>query len=213
MPNGGHVGENAELYALGTLSELERARVDEHVRTCDPCAQRVGEAEETALRLIDAAKMPAIPLPAVRFASRARLPAWMAPAAAAFVAGFIVTGLWSQRDRAADDAARSTTQAAQRAMLAGHFSHAPFVAREPDAPAAKVVYAREGGWLYVIAAAGPQALDVAVERDGTRTTVASLAAGDTTRSVFIGGIGRVRAVELVARGRPIAVARIVYAGR
>ena len=131
MPNGGHVGENAELYALGTLSELERARVDEHVRTCDPCAQRVGEAEETALRLIDAAKMPAIPLPAVGFASRARLPAWMAPAAAAFVAGFIVTGLWAQRDRAADDAARSTTQAAQRAMLAGHFAHAPFVAREP----------------------------------------------------------------------------------
>ena len=56
---GMHVDENAELYALGTLSDTDRAAVDAHVATCASCAQRVGEAEETVAAL--SARQTAVP--------------------------------------------------------------------------------------------------------------------------------------------------------
>ena len=48
-----HVNEDAELYVLGALGDLESARVERHVRVCEECAARVGEASATILRLIE----------------------------------------------------------------------------------------------------------------------------------------------------------------
>jgi len=39
-----HIDEMAELYALGSLEDLERARVERHVETCEACAVRLDEA-------------------------------------------------------------------------------------------------------------------------------------------------------------------------
>ena len=49
-----HIGENAELYALGELDELEAARVERHARTCAACSSRLGDAEATVLQLVEA---------------------------------------------------------------------------------------------------------------------------------------------------------------
>ncbi|MEO7202253.1 MAG: zf-HC2 domain-containing protein, partial [Candidatus Tumulicola sp.] len=40
-----HVEDRAALYALGALSDDERAEVDAHLRECSACAQAIGEAE------------------------------------------------------------------------------------------------------------------------------------------------------------------------
>jgi anti-sigma factor RsiW len=209
-----HIGENAELYALGELNELERMRVERHAGSCADCSARLGEAEATLLRLIESGKMPdSLALDRrTRYAQRANAPAWIAGVAAAFLLGLLPWGITSLRERATIDSAHQA-QLAMHAMLAGHFLHAPFAARAPGAPAAKVVYAREGGWLYVIAAPGSDPLSVVVIAGGKRATVASLPAATVVRSVFINQPTPVEAVELVDRGTPIAVAHIVYAAR
>jgi hypothetical protein len=214
MLDDGHLGESAELYALGTLGDIERARVERHVRTCDGCAKRLGDAETTVLGLIEAdASQPAMPrgrTPA--FTSRA--PWWIgAVAAAAFVAGLLPWGFASLRERPASRVAQDGQQVALTAMLAGHFAHAAFVSGAPGAPAAKVIYAREGGWLYVIVAPGSETLDVRVARNGKRAIVGSIAGSGATRSAFVSGIGRVDVVELLDRGVLVAYARVVYATR
>ena len=52
-----HIDQEAELYALGMLDDDERARVDEHLTTCEACTVRVGEAESAVAALIDSTQV------------------------------------------------------------------------------------------------------------------------------------------------------------
>lgn len=203
-----HLGDAAELYALGSLGELERIRVERHVQTCDACAARVGEAESTVLALIEShvpagatapGRVPAFVRPA-----RGAVGAVVAAAVAAAIVAFSATTLY---DRSARD---DRVQTVASAMLAGHFAHAPFVAKQAGAPAAKVVYALEGGWLYVLVAPGPEPLTVTVLQGARRRHVATLPRSDGVRSAFAEVSGRVDLVELVDRGVTIASAHPVY---
>ena len=211
-PNG-HLGETAQLYALGELSELERARADAHAAQCAACARELGDAEAAVLRLIEAGEVPAT-RPAeldrrVRFVSPG-IPAraWMA-VAAAFLIGLIPWAFTTFGNRG-EQVALDTQRQATDAMLAGHFMHAPFVAVAPGAPAGKVVYAREGGWYYAIIAAGdePVVFDV-VMADGTVVAM-PVPASKTTRSVFLREPGRAKEARLLGRGGEIASARLVF---
>jgi hypothetical protein len=104
----------------------------------------------------------------------------------------------------------SPDRQAATAMLAGHFGHAPLRALKAGAPIAKVVYPREGGWLYVIVAPGATELDVAVAARGRRQRIASLRPSETTRTLFLHYPGRVDEVELLQAGAPVARAHVVY---
>jgi hypothetical protein len=207
-----HVGELAELYALGDLSVAERERITSHARECPQCAQRLGEAEATVLRLIEsdtAAEASVTPLRRVRFGSSN----WAAVAAiaAAFLLGLLPWGVQTLRERPSTPL-RMTTEAnrlAMSAMLAGHFLHAPLVPLAANAPAGKVIYAREGGWIYVIVAAGSAPLDIDTVSGGTRTPVATLEASAQTRAAFVRTAAAIQAVELLQGSTPIAQARIV----
>jgi len=44
-------------FALDAVDDLERARFDRHLATCDSCAQEVAELRETATRLADATEV------------------------------------------------------------------------------------------------------------------------------------------------------------
>jgi hypothetical protein len=212
MPNSEHLGELAELYALGTLGDLDRVRVERHLRTCAACSARVGEAESTVLQLMqtDAAAPPALPPRALTFTVPSRrAPEWIAAVAAAFLIGLIPWGVTLTRERgAAADA--GTQRQASAAMLAGHFAHVPFRPRTPSAPAAKAIYPREGGWLYVIVGPGKDALDIAVVRGARRTTVATVAAATETRAVFVAVRDRIDGVLLLDGDAAVASARIAY---
>jgi hypothetical protein len=206
-----HVGERAELYALGQLDALDIGRVERHARACDACAKRLGEAEAAVLELIEGGDVPAARPEALDRRMRFVRPpaptaAWIGAVAAAFVIGLLP---WSvaMTHRPAPPA---SSQGAIDAMLAGHFTHAPLVALRADAPPAKVIYAREGGWIYVLAGPGSAALDVATVTNGSTSVVASLAPSAQARAVFARFDGRAGAVVLLDRGTPVARAQLAY---
>lgn len=207
-----HIGENAELYALGYLDELESRRVEQHVRTCDSCAKRLGEAEATVLRLIESGDVVSEP-PAeldrrVRFSHQPQR-AWIAAVAAAFLIGLLPWGITTMRQ--SEVGPSSNQQLAMNAMLAGHFLHAPAAALVPGAPQAKVIYPREGGWLYVLVGAASRPIDVVAITGSQRKTIASIPPGPATRSAFVEIPQRVSSVQLLEGNTPVASARIVYA--
>jgi len=206
-----HIGESADLYALGHLDDRETARIERHARDCDLCAARLGEAEAAVLLLIESGGVPAArPASLDRRMRFARPPsataAWIGAVAAAFAIGLLP---WSIVMTHRPPEAPSQ-QAAIDAMLAGHFAHAPLAGLRPGAPSAKVIYAREGGWIYVLVAPGSAPLDVATVSGGTTTTARSLPASAQTRSAFVRTAGRADAVVLLDQGTPVARARLVY---
>ncbi len=207
-----HIGENAELYALGYLDELEASRAERHARTCDACAKRLGDAEAAVLRLIEsgdvASETPAELDRRIRFAKRPPL-AWISTVAAAFLIGLLPWGVTTLRH--SNEQVSSNQQLAMNAMLAGHFLHTPVAPLVPNAPNAKVIYPREGGWLYVLVGPSNQSLDVVAITGNQRMTIASIAPGTETRATFVPIAQRVNTVQLIENGAPIGAARIVYA--
>ncbi|MGP6156015.1 MAG: RskA family anti-sigma factor [Vulcanimicrobiaceae bacterium] len=57
-----HIGELAELYALGALEPQERADIDAHAASCPRCARALGEAE-TAVAALDEVFVPRVEPP------------------------------------------------------------------------------------------------------------------------------------------------------
>jgi anti-sigma factor RsiW len=185
MTSPDHVGELAELYALGTLDDRERALVDAHVLTCDACAARVGEAEAAVVRLVDERS----PSPALdrRMRGTFARPAawrWTAPlVAAAFVLGLLPSiAMWS--GTFGGNAFSSDQQQAVRAMVGSHFLHAPFVALTGDAPKAKVIYGRTGDWRFVVAQTA-RPYDVAVVFNGQTVSLGKLHVSGNAAELFI----------------------------
>jgi len=133
-----HIGDSAELYAAGVLDAGERASVDAHIERCPACLRRVGEAEETVLAL--ERELTAEPLygagKPLALSRRGVAPWWVAvAAAAALIAGVLIPRATPRND------------APTLAMIQSHFSHAQFGG---SGPAAKVLYARDRSWYYVI---------------------------------------------------------------
>ncbi len=138
MDRSEHIGESAELYAVGALDPAGHAAVEAHIAHCAQCLRRVGEAEETVLALeranaVHAARRDAR---APRRLTRQAV-AWLIPltAAAAFILGLLFPRPVPQHD------------VATLAMIGSHFSHAQF---SGHGSAAKVIYARDRSWYYVI---------------------------------------------------------------
>lgn len=165
-----HIGENAELYAIGSLDDMERRRVEAHVANCADCLRRLGQAEETVLGL--ESETPEVPLPGNARAPEFRtyrVPRWWLGAvavAAAFIIGFLLPR----------PGAPPANGAAQIAMVHSHFNHSQFEGR---GPLAKVLYARDRSWYYVViegshtytvsgvSPSGTISLGTTVPRDGT----------------------------------------------
>ncbi|HEY2554778.1 MAG TPA: zf-HC2 domain-containing protein [Candidatus Cybelea sp.] len=187
MDSSGHIGEAAELYALGALDEHEQAEVEAHVARCAACLRRVGEAEETLLALergskaIDPPRSRANVLPMAR--PRTAFAWWMPAAiAAAFVLGLLLPRAVSQPG------------AATLAMINSHFSHAQF---SGNGPPAKVIYARDRSWYYVIVS-GSRRFDVYGVRGTQATRLGTTAARGETSELFIQRPGAFARVELRA---------------
>lgn len=147
-----HIDELAELYALGVLDDGERASVDAHVRSCELCAKRIGEAEALIADTIEDREPRSSLDVRIRqaFAPRARIaPRWGALVAAAFIIGLLPGLIFAALNRPA--APFADRDRAIAAMVNGHFLHAQFTALAPDAPKAKVLYGRTAPWRYFVA--------------------------------------------------------------
>ncbi|HEV2261536.1 MAG TPA: zf-HC2 domain-containing protein [Candidatus Rubrimentiphilum sp.] len=183
-----HIDELAELYALGSLDDLERRQVDAHVRSCDECAARLGAAEKIVSELILVRDAPSAQLDR-RVAASLQKPALNAPryfyplAAAMLVIAILpstILGL-KYRDAVAFQAQQA---AAQHAMVNSHFVHAPFTPVTPDGPHAKVISARDGSWFYVVADTD-KPLNVAVQTPGSLKMLGTLAVNGGEGSLFV----------------------------
>jgi Putative zinc-finger len=145
-----HIGELAELHALGLLDEDERAQVEAHVAGCAVCRRRVGEAEETILALesgVTAQTPPRMRELHLTAPHQSRVPR-LVQLGAALAAG-LVLGVLSMfaASRHAQD-----LQPALVAMVQSHFEHAQFApVGTGAAPSAKAIYARNRSWVFVIA--------------------------------------------------------------
>ena len=215
MPNGEHLGDEIELYALGALEDAERERIDAHAGQCDECASRLGRAEATVTQMIDAtlapaaaprtmiARIPAAPVVAgpphpLRGIWR-RSATWSVAAAAAFAlaaAGFGRQNAQLRSDLVDDGAAF-------HAMIDSHFSHAQFLSPDGAPLAAKVVYERHGGWYEVLAHGIDPHSRIVVVR-GTTSTVypGAFAMRDDVLTLALPALGAVTEFRLLdSRGR------------
>jgi anti-sigma factor RsiW len=200
-----HLEEEAELYALGALSDAERAAAEEHIAQCDACARRVGQAEETLAELVRPQAPPAQLDRRVHavFARRSSARAFYPLAAAALIVALLPGAFFWQRDRdlRASDA---VNRQAVAAMIGSHFLHAQFVKVAADAPAAKAIFARDGAWVYVIAV---------TDRDLT-LNAGSRALGKLTgtgneRALFVEHPSATRSLVLMDGSRVLARAAVV----
>ena len=188
-----HIGELAELYAVGALDASERAAVDAHIAACMPCLRRVGEAEETLLAL-ERGEL-AEPTPQeldarMRFhAPRARRYAALAMAAAAGLAIGILTMLPGYlRPQVPQDALV--------AMIDSHFNHAQFApVATHGATGAKVIYARDRSWLFILAD-GSERYSVYAVNGGVATRLGELHPQGPTSSLYVAHAPMADAIEL-----------------
>jgi anti-sigma factor RsiW len=202
-----HIGEDAELYALGALNADEVRAVDEHVRACDECAARLGEAEKTVSAAIVPSQPPASVDRRMRAAFRAPLP-WrrIAPLlAASFLVGLLpfIAGLPGQH-------ASSQHDLAVAALVSSHFAHVPFTAVAAGAPKAKLLYGRGAKSWRLIVAQTAHAYRVRAIVDGREVEIGTLQIGGESGELFVPQT-RARIFELYDGSREIS--RSVIPGR
>jgi hypothetical protein len=151
-----HIDQEAELYALGMLEDDERARIDEHLLTCETCTALVGNAEATVAALIDSTQE--------RHRSQRRTTWWPLAVAAAFA--IAAAGLLGQN--AVMRGALSNDGTLIATMVDSHFDHTQFRAPGGAEIPAKVIYERHGKWYEILADGTPDWRVFSVRPDGTR---------------------------------------------
>ncbi len=231
QPDRGHLGELAELYALGMLEPLERAQVEDHAAQCTTCTRALGVAESTVAALDDAfvpqleppdrlqARIAAsaaavVPLVSRRASRRAawRAPAFAAAAAAVLLAAGIGGGEYVERSGNARQAAHDSAILAT--IATSHFNHVTFTTRAAGVPVSKALYARDGAWFYVVIAGSAcdcrvVARSAAGERDLGQPEVRGSSA-----ALFVRDIPRPTSLALVdPSGRTLADATLAYSAR
>jgi len=234
-----HVGEDAELYALGMLDAHAARAVDEHLVACADCRARVSEGVAVAAsfaatlpqatpssalgrRIADVAHESRV-VPAdrriagvtarsatTRFRPRPSLativPSALAAVLALAFAGVTVQSVALRERQSADDRALD-------AIVHSHFKHVSATPAAPGGPAAKILYAADGAWIYVIVESAREgtlhALDatngIAHERD-----LGTLVGTDGMASLLVRPHVRVREIVIERDGTEIARATLAY---
>jgi len=187
MPANEHIGEAAELYAAGQLDPAEIAAIEAHAAGCEACLRRLGEAEETVLALERVSAPVAIPVASnvLQFPRRGLSPWWFVPAMAA---ALLVGILWPR--------AQPQYNVATLAMVNGHFSHAQFAG---TGPRAKVLYARDRSWYYVIVA-GSERYDVYGVAGSDRISLGTTTPSGSTSELFVRSKLRFDKLQLQGNG-------------
>jgi hypothetical protein len=200
-----HIGDDAESYALGLLEPERRAEIDAHVASCRICLRLLGEAEETAAAL--ATTLP--PAASTRRSARPTLRSGLAGIALA--AALVLALAASLYQNALLRGEVGNERLAVATLVHSHFLHVTMtVAPGNGALAAKVVYARDGSWLYVLADKADATLDVEADIAGRPWSGGRLNAEGDTATALLRPPGRPSAVRLTYAGRTVAVAKLAY---
>jgi anti-sigma factor RsiW len=211
-----HLGESAELYPLGILDDNAAREVERHIALCSECAQRVAQAETVAASL--AAALPlATPSPALnrrlRESTQPHLGARKMRAnvlrfaiAAAFVITFLGLGLQTlllRQRLAAEDVAFVS-------VVHSHFNHVSMSPESANPVAAKILYARDGSWVYVIADKPGGPLHAIAHTAGGVADLGELLSTGETAALLVHPRERIRSIVLQRAGTNVASAKLVY---
>lgn len=215
----GHIDESAELYALGILDETEIAAVEHHASSCSMCAQRLREAEAAVTAIAELEpRRPAPRALATRLdRSLSNQPArrgwnWqalLAGVAAAFVLAVAPFGYVLNQNRAMHAMMANDDRALAR-LAGGQFNHVAFAPRAQGAPPAKVLYARNGSWYYVIVRNPRPDMQIAYEHDGTMEMLGRVGMRGDTGTLYLPVDHKMDELALVERGAVIADAHLAY---
>ncbi len=215
-----HLGDEAELYPLGVLDDDAARDVERHIAGCTVCAERVTAAQDVATSL--AASLPAAEPSSelgrrIGESARPRLQT-VAPTrawdlrglaiAAVFALAFLVAG-WQAlalRGRvAADDLALVT-------VVHSHFNHVSTSPQSANPVAAKILYARDGSWLYIIADRPGGTLRALGRTAAGTLDLGVLAGSDQAATLLVRPSTRITSVTLQRDGTAVASAKLVYGG-
>jgi len=210
-----HIGDDAELYALGLLEPAQRAGIDAHLASCDACLRLVGEAEESAAVLAAALPQarPSANLDARMLGLRPRTQrTFTARLAALAVAAALLLAFglsWYQNDVLRGKL--RTEELATVSLVHSHFLHVTMhAATSAGSLAAKVVYARDGAWLYILVDRPGGAVDVTATIAGKPWSAGRAINDGDTAALFVHPPGRPSSVQLTRDGRSVASAVLAY---
>jgi hypothetical protein len=211
-----HLGEDAELYPLGILDDDATRNVERHVASCSECAERVAQAQAVTASL--AAALPlATPSPALerrlresarpqRSANKPRANLFPFALAAAFALAFLGLG-WQQvvlRGRLQSEDVALVT------MVHSHFNHVSMNPQSANPIAAKILYARDGSWIYIIADKPGGSLDAIARTAAGVTDLGALLSTGETATLLVHPRERIRSIVLQRAGTTVASAKLTY---
>jgi hypothetical protein len=213
---GAHLGDDAELYPLGALDDGAARRVERHIAGCAPCAARVADAQFTAASLgsaLPAAAPPAalaqrlrnsLGVPAAARAARWDLRALaLAAALALALAGLAWQSVSLRAQRASQAAAFAT-------IVHSHFRHVTMEVRAPAPFGAKVLYAPDGSWIYVIADRPPAALRAFARTAGGEIDLGPLERDGSVQTLLARPPARISTIDLRDGAATVASATLAY---
>ncbi len=220
--NHDHIGDRAELYALGALDPGENATIETHLRQCSSCARIVGSAERDVAfiasretrrnappeligrieRKLDVKQSEHL-LPAGRHAWR--LPAALA---AALIIGLLPSAYFWSEYRMLHGAMLAQNAAMERLASTAHRT-AAFQAT-PGTSRAEVMYGTDGTWYVVVVLDPSRPLAVAWMHDGERTMLGSVIPRGNLAMLYLPKSHRMDRLALMDGDRIVAQATLSW---
>jgi len=212
-----HIDELAELYAIGSLEEPERQRVERHVAGCAACASRLDEAEQTVAQVADGQ-----PLFEPSSALRERLRQSVAPPvrpmqhwapvglafAAALAIAFIPTWVAVDRTRVSQVMLQDE-RALARLAAAPTFNRADFMSHSKPMDA-KVLYGPHGDWYYVVVMHPKPGMQVAYVHNGRLEMLGPVAMHGESGTLYLPVNHKMDELALLQNDTVVADAHLVY---
>lgn len=219
-----HIEDLAQLYALGSLDELERARVERHIATCDTCRRELQYAEDAVTMLATAQARPQREAPAalkerldrsLTGSSRRGRLTWhpfAAAVAAAIVLAFIPTWVAVDRNTALIAMHQDELALARLADAGTQIDHAQFMSpSQPKLPMnAKVLYGPHGDWYYVVVMHPKPGMQVAYVHDGRMEMLGNVAMHGDSGTLYLPVNHKMDELALLEGSTVVADAHLVY---
>jgi anti-sigma factor RsiW len=207
-----HLGELAELYALGALDARERDDVERHLARCAQCVRRLAEAErDVAVLAASQTQYAAPPTLESRLRRAVRphaFPAWAAAVAAAFVVGFAPATYFWQQNEAMHALMTADSAALSRIATAPH--RAVAFSPMPGGSNASVMYGPDGSWYVVVVAHVSKTLTVAWMHDGRQTVLGTAVPHGDLAMLYLPSSHRMDRLALMDGTAVVAEAQLAY---